>query len=293
MAITDFKNRLVVVTGAASGIGRATALAFAREGANIVATDLKAEALDPVKREIEALGATCMTHAVDVADEAGMKAFADAVQVRFGAPHVVINNAGIGYIGLFLKSDLAHWHRMLDVNVMGVVHGSYFFLPMMLAAGGPRHLLNVASPSGEFPSPAMSAYAASKAAVSVFTEALKMELAGGNVHVATVFPGVVNTAIVRSNLGVSPSVSDATLEKLRNFYATKGCSPDLIAAAMLDAVRTDRDIVLAGPKAALGHYLKRISLRLIRAATLDFARKSGFLQEPTRAGGDARVGRQP
>ncbi len=277
MAIRDFRNKVVVITGSAAGIGRSTALAFAREGATVVASDLKAEALEPVRQEIEALGVPCMTHAVDVSDEAGMKVFAEVVQARFGAPHVLINNAGIGYIGLFLKSDLAHWQRMLGVNIMGVVHGSYFFLPMMLAAEGPRHLLNVASPSGNFPSPAMSAYAATKAAVAVFTEALKMEHSGSNLKVATVYPGVVNTDIVRSNLGVSPSVSDATLVKLREFYRRDGCSPDVIATAMLNAVRNDRDIVNAGPKAALSYHLKRVSLKLIRAATLDYARKSGFL----------------
>ncbi len=276
MAITDFRNKTVVITGAAAGIGRSTALAFAREGATIVSSDLRAETQESLKQEIEALGVPCMTYAVDVSDEAGMKAFAEAVQARFGAPHVVINNAGIGYIGMFLKSDLAHWQRMLGVNVMGVVHGSYFFLPMMMAADGPRHLLNVSSPSGNFPSPAMSAYAATKAAVGIFTEALKMELTDSNVKISTIFPGVVNTDIVRSNLGVSPSVSESTLDKLRKFYAASGCSPDVIGKAMVDAVRRDRDIVNSGPKAALGYHLKRVSLKLIRAATLDYARKSGF-----------------
>ena len=86
MAIRDFKNKVVVVTGAAAGIGRSTALAFAREGATIVASDLRAETQESLKQEVEALGVPCMTHAVDVSDEAGMKAFAEAVQARFGAP---------------------------------------------------------------------------------------------------------------------------------------------------------------------------------------------------------------
>ena len=82
---------------------------------------------------------------------------------------------------------------------------------------------------------------------------------------------------MRSNLGVSPSVADATLVKLRDFYRRDGCSPDVIAADMVKAVRNDRDIVNSGPKAALSYHLKRVSLKLIRAATLDYARKSGFL----------------
>jgi short-subunit dehydrogenase len=277
MAITEFRNKIVVVTGAASGIGRASALTFAREGADIVAADLAAAALEPVSKEIETLGVRCMPYAVDVADEAAMKAFAEAVQARFGAPHVLLNNAGTGYLGLFLESDLAHWKRILDINVMGVVHGCYFFLPQMIAAGGPRHVLNVSSSAGNFPSPSMGAYAASKGAVSIWTEALKMELSGTEVHVTVVCPGVVNTQIVRRNLGVAPGVPDATLERMREYYDKIGCSPELIARDMVDAVRRDGDIVLSGPKAALAYYARKISVKLIRAIMIDFSRKSGYL----------------
>jgi len=277
MAIKDLKDKTVVVTGAASGIGRATALAFAREGANIVAADLKRDPLDAVGREVEALGVSCMTHAVDVSDEAAMKTFADAVEASVGAPHVMVNNAGIGYMGMFLDSDLEHWKRVLAVNVMGVVHGCYFFLPMMKAAGDARSLLNVSSSAGNFPSPAMAAYAASKGAVSLFTETLKMEMAGTNVHVATVCPGIINTPIVRDHLGVSAKVSDATLVKLREFYQRDGCTPDVVATDIVRAVKNDGDIVLTGPMAAMAYHMRRVSIKLIRAITLRFSRKAGFI----------------
>ena len=277
MAITDFRNKTVVVTGAAAGIGRATAIAFAREGANLVIADLRREALEPVRKEIEDLGVSCLPYVVNVADEAAMRAFAEAVDARFGAPHVVVNNAGVGYLGLFLKSDLAHWKRILDVNVMGVVHGCYFFLPLMIAAGGPRHLLNVSSSAGNFPSPSMGAYAASKGAVSIWTEALKMELADSNVHVTTVCPGVVNTEIVRGHLGVAPSVPAATLQKMSEYYDRVGCSPELVARDMVKAVRKDGDIVLTGPKAALAYQVRRASVKLIRSIMIDFSRKAGYL----------------
>ena len=277
MAIKDLNKKIVVVTGAASGIGRATARTFAREGASLVISDLNATALDEVKAEIEALGVPCMAYVVNVADETAMKAFAEAVQAQVGAPHVLINNAGIGYIGQFLQSDLAHWQRVLAVNLMGVVHGCYFFLPQMLAAGGPRHLLNVSSSAGNFPSPSMGAYAASKGGVSLFTETLKMELAASNVHVSTVCPGVVNTEIVRNHLSVGPGVTDVTLEKMRAYYAREGCSPDVIAKDMLKAVRNNGDIVLSGPKTALAYYVSRFSLKLMRIIMIDFSRKSGYL----------------
>lgn len=277
MAITEFRNKVVVVTGAAAGIGRATALAFAREGAAIVAADLRAEALGPVVQEVEGLGVRCMPYAVNVADEAAMRAFAEAVQAQLGAPHVLINNAGIGYFGLFLQSDLEHWRRVMDVNLMGVVHGCHAFLPLMLVAGGPRNLLNVASPSGLVPSPSMGAYAASKGAVYSFTEVLKLELHDSNVHVSTVFPGVTNTAIVRNKANVSPSFTDAALARIDNFYETKGCSPEVIARDMLKAVMRDSDMVLSGPNAAMAYHMRRVSLKLVRAVVRDFSRKAGFL----------------
>jgi NAD(P)-dependent dehydrogenase (short-subunit alcohol dehydrogenase family) len=277
MAIRDLNNKVVVVTGAASGIGRETALAFAREGASIVAADLKAEALEPVAQAIEALGVSCMPYAVDVSDEAAMKAFAEAVEARFGAPHVMINNAGIGYLGLFLESDLEHWQRILNVNVMGVVHGCYYFLPMMIEAGGPRNLINVSSSAGNFPSPSMGAYAASKGAVSIWTEGLKMELTDSNVHITTFCPGVINTPIVRNWHGVSPSVPDSTVTKMGEYYDKVGWLPARVAKDMLKAVRNDGDIVLSGPKASLAYHVRRVSVKLIRAVMIDFSRKSGFL----------------
>ncbi len=277
MAIKDFHRKTVVITGAASGIGRATALAFAREGANIVAADISADALEPFRKEIEALGVECMPCAVNVADESAMKAFSEMVQARFGAPHVLVNNAGIGYLGLFLQSDLAHWKRILDVNVMGVVHGCYYFLPMMIAAGDARHVINVSSSAGNFPSPSMGAYAASKGAVSIWSEGLKMELADSKVHVTVMCPGVINTPIVRNWAGVAPSVTDETLAKMRDYYQREGCSPDVVAKDMVRAVRGNGDIVLSGPKVALAYHARRISVKLIRAIMIDFSRKAGYL----------------
>jgi NAD(P)-dependent dehydrogenase (short-subunit alcohol dehydrogenase family) len=277
MAITDLRGKQVVVTGAASGIGRATVIAFAREGANIVAADLDEPALAGLKTEIEALGISCLAQRLDVSDEAAVGRFAETVQQSVGAPNVLVNNAGIGYLGLFLRSDLAHWKRVLDVNLMGVVYGCYHFLPKMVAAGGPRHVLNVSSSAGNYPVPCLAAYAASKFAVSGFSEVLKMELTGTGVRVTTVCPGVIDTPIISVKNNVSPSVSEEQTKRLQGYYKRVGCSPDVVAAGMVRAVREDVDVLLTGPSARLVYHLRRVSLRLVRAMTLRFARQSGYL----------------
>jgi NAD(P)-dependent dehydrogenase (short-subunit alcohol dehydrogenase family) len=206
-----------------------------------------------------------------------MQAFAEHVRHAAGVPHVLVNNAGVGYLGRFLDSDLAHWQRVLDVNLMGVVHGCHAFLPMMIAAGGPRQVLNVASSAANYPSPAMAAYAASKYAVAGLSEVLKMELAGTGVGVATICPGVVNTPIVQARGNTAPAVTPAQLDKLQAYYASKGCPPELVAEAMVRAARRGDDIVLVGPYAQLIYHARRVSLRLVRRLMLDGARKSGYL----------------
>ncbi len=279
MAIESLRDKRVVITGAASGIGRAAVLAFGREGARVVAVDRDGSGLATVRSETEAIGAACETHVVDVSDADAMQALADDLCARGGPPDVLVNNAGIGYLGLFLASDLAHWRRVLDVNVMGVVHGCHAFLPAMVAAGGPRHVLNVASSAGNFPVPSMAAYAASKYAVSGLSEVLKMELAATDVHVTTVCPGVIDTPIVTVRSNMAPSISEAQIARLQAYYRREGCSPDVVAKDMLRAVRTDVDVLLTGPAARLIYHLRRISLRLVRTVTLRFARQSGYLAE--------------
>lgn len=277
MAIANLKGKQVLITGAGSGIGRAAAIAFARRGANIVASDIQLGPLEAVKQEIETFGVTCLIYVVDVSNETAIKEFAASVHEKVGAVDVLINNAGIAYFGLFLESDLEHWPRVLNVNVMGVVHGCRYFIPQMIAAGGPRQVLNVASSAGNFPAPSMAAYAASKHAVAGFSEVLKMELADTQIGITTVCPGVINTAIVTTGAGVAPSVPASQIAKLQAYYLAKGCSPDVVAADMVRAVEKGQDICLTGPGAALVFHLKRLSLRLVRMATVVSARRMGYL----------------
>jgi NAD(P)-dependent dehydrogenase (short-subunit alcohol dehydrogenase family) len=277
MAIPDLKNKKILITGAASGIGRAAALAFARRGAHIIATDINSDALKHVCHDVEALGGSCMTYALDVSSESAMQALAEHVHSTLGPLDVLINNAGIGYLGQFLKSDLAHWQRVMNINLMGVVHGCYHFIPQMVAAGGPRQVLNVASAAGIYPSPTMAAYAASKHAVFGFSEVLKMELADTSVGVTTVCPGVINTPITSAPGAVSPSISAAQLDRLQAYYQARGCAPELVAEGMVCAVQNGQHLLLVGPFAKFIHHVKRLSLGLIRRLVLSDARKIGYL----------------
>ncbi len=277
MSIPNLKNKRVLITGAGSGIGRATVIAFAKRGAHIIASDINLAPLESLKQEVEALGSACQIYAVDVSNDAAMQAFAATVQVEGGAPDVLINNAGISYFGLFLDADITHWSRILNVNLMGVVYGCRYFLPQMLDAGGPRRVLNVASTAGIYPAPSMGAYSASKHAVMGLTEVLKMELADTTIGFTTVFPGVINTPLAATPSGVASKVTAAQLAKTSAHYQTAGCAPEVVAEDMVRAVQKGHDICLTGPGAALVYHLKRLSLSLIRRVMMVNAKKIGYL----------------
>jgi len=277
MGLAELKDRTVLVTGAGSGIGRATALAFARCGARLVVSDINATALTGVRTEIEALGTPCHVHVADVADEAAMRAMAEAVHAAVGPLDVLVNNAGIGYLGSFVSSPLESWRRVIDINVMGVVHGCYFFLPRMVAAGGLRRIVNVASLAGIAPAATMSAYAASKHAVIGLSDVLALELASTEVGVTTVCPGIIDTPITDSPAAISPSVPAEQLARLRAYYRANGAQPERVADAIVDGVTRGRSLVLVGPMARPAYHIKRISRGLLRRLSLADSRKAGYL----------------
>lgn len=278
MSIKNLRGKRVLVTGAASGIGRATAIAFARQGAELVMCDLGVERLEPVRDAICALGVPCTTHGVDVSDEAAVIEFSRRVHAQGGPIDVLINNAGIGYLGGLLDTPVQAWRRTLDINVMGVVHGLRSFLPQMHAAGGLRRVVNVASVAGIAPAPNMSVYAASKSAVIGLSESLSLELRlrESQVGVSVVCPGIINTAITRDTRNVSPGFDMAQLAKLQAFYEAKGVNADVVATAIVDAVRSGRELVLVGPFAKPLYHLRRLSRALLRHVLLIDARKMGY-----------------
>ncbi|WP_106401649.1 SDR family NAD(P)-dependent oxidoreductase [Actinocorallia populi] len=175
--LQDFRGRVVVVTGGASGIGRALGERFAAAGARVVLADVEAEALDRTVKELSFVGEVAGVR-TDVTDPASVEALAAEVYERYGAVHVLVNNAGVGAPSAKVWETTPNdWRWVHAVNVFGVAHGVQAFVPRMLAGGEPGHIVNTSSGDGAVnPLPAASVYAASKAAVSTLTECLAVQL---------------------------------------------------------------------------------------------------------------------
>jgi len=272
----NLKGRQVLVTGAASGIGLECARSFARRGANLVISDIDAVALERARAGIAALGVRCMAQTCDVSQDASVRELANAVQREVGAIDVLVNNAGVAFLGGFEETPLGEWRRIIDINVMGIVHCVDAFLPAMRAAGGQRKIVNVASTAGVAPMPNMAAYAASKHAVVGLSEVLAMELDGTGISVLVVCPGIINTAIIHVS-PTSSSIGPAQQERLRKYYAEHGCTPDLVGEDIVHAVQNDRAFLFTGPLARSGNLGMRLSRRLARKFAIAKARESGYL----------------
>ncbi|MBU6503878.1 MAG: SDR family oxidoreductase [Burkholderiales bacterium] len=203
--ITNFKGKTAVLTGAGSGFGLECARIGARLGMNLVLVDVQQDALDKAAAEMQAAGASVLARKVDVSSAAQMEALAQAVHERFGAPHLVFNNAGVGSGGLIWENSLKDWEWVLGVNVMGVVHGVRLFTPMMLDAAQKDptwrgHIVNTASMAGLLNPPNMGVYNVSKHAVVSLSETLYQDLAlvTDQVSASVLCPFFVATGISQS-----------------------------------------------------------------------------------------------
>jgi NAD(P)-dependent dehydrogenase (short-subunit alcohol dehydrogenase family)/pimeloyl-ACP methyl ester carboxylesterase len=244
---------LVVVTGGGSGIGRATALEFARRGATVVVCDLDLEA---ARRTAES--ADGAAYQVDVSDEKAMEAFAAEVVTKHGVPRVVVNNAGIGHAGTVLDTTIDEWRRVLDVNLFGVIHGCRAFGPR-LGKGG--HIVNVASAAAFLPPKDMAAYATSKAAVVALSDALRGELKRRGVRVSAICPGFVNTNITRTVTysGLTESQTQQRRDRATRLYARRNYPPEKVARAIVAAVERNTPLVAVTPEAKVFRAISRFA----------------------------------
>jgi NAD(P)-dependent dehydrogenase (short-subunit alcohol dehydrogenase family) len=249
----DFGGRVAVVTGGASGIGRALAERCAAEGMQVVIADVEQAALDRTAAELGVAGIQ-----TDVSNAESVAALADAVLARFGRVDLVCNNAGVGGGGLMKDQTLNDWKWVLGVNLWGVVHGIQFFLPHLLANPEGGHIVNTASMAGLAAWPGIGPYNASKYAVVGLSETLAAELEadGARVKVSVLCPGWVRTNILDSQRNRpaelrNPSRAKADArqrnDQTREIFATVALDPAAVAGMVVEAVREDRFWVITHP----------------------------------------------
>jgi NAD(P)-dependent dehydrogenase (short-subunit alcohol dehydrogenase family) len=256
--VKKLSGGVAVVTGAASGIGRALALEFAAEGMTLALADRDEKGLHETVLLAARVGGTASLHVLDVSDESAVNAFAQDVLREHGRVSIVVNNAGVSIFGTVqeLATDEIGW--LMNINFWGVVYGTKAFLPALLAQPE-ACLVNVSSVFGLWGPPGQSAYAASKFAVRGFTEALRGELLGTNVHVLTVHPGGIKTAIARSSRvarAADPALAERSTKAFEERLLTT--PPETMAAAIVDGIKKKRDRVVAGAQAPRIDVLMRL-----------------------------------
>ena len=249
-------DRVAVVTGAGSGIGRATSEALAAQGCDLALVDISESSLQQTAAAIRALGRTASIHVADVGDAAAMDALPDAVVAAHGSCHVLVNNAGVTSAGPFADESLDDLRWIVDINVWGVVHGCRAFLPLLREADE-AHIVNMSSMVGLLGLPQNASYALTKGAVRAFGESLRNELVRTDIGVTTVFPGAIHTNITNSARGAQ---AGRLAELGRSRLAPIAMRPpSAVAKRIVTAIRKDRGRVVVGPDAHLVSLWSRLA----------------------------------
>lgn len=286
--ITDFNGKTAVLTGAGSGFGLECARIGAKLGMNLVLIDVQKDALELASAEMQAAGAQVLARQVDVSDAAQMEALAIEVKQRFGAPHLVFNNAGVGSGGLVWENSVKDWEWVLGVNVMGVVHGVRLFTPMMLEAAKndatwQGHIVNTASMAGLLSPPNMGIYNVSKHAVVALSETLYQDLSlvSEQVGASVLCPFFVATGISKSHRNrPSAMASDKPTASQKIQQAMTGKAVDSgkvsaadVAAMVFEAVKENRFYIYSHPKAIRSVQTRMEDVLQARNPTSPFADK--------------------
>jgi NAD(P)-dependent dehydrogenase (short-subunit alcohol dehydrogenase family) len=248
-----FGDTLVSVTGAGSGIGRETALAFVREGAEVVISDIDEAGVKDTAAQIAARGGIAHAYTLDVADADAVERFAEEVSATHGVPDIVVNNAGVGQAGLFLDTPREQFDRIIDINFGGVVNCCRSFGRRLVDRGTGGHIVNVASMAAYAPQQSMNAYSTSKAAVFMFGDCLRAELDQAGIGLTTVCPGVIDTNIVHTTRFDVPAGKQAKVEARRSqiekAFAARRYGPEKVAKAIVSAVKKNKPIRPVTPEA--------------------------------------------
>ena len=264
-----FGDTLVSVTGAGSGIGRETAFAFAREGAEVVVSDIDEASVKETAAEITARGGVAHAYVLDVSDPEAVEAFAERVSAEHGVPDTVVNNAGIGQAGRFLDTPPEEFDRVLDINLGGVVNGCRSFGRRLVERGTGGYIVNVASMAAYSPFQSLNAYCTSKAAAYMFSDCLRAELDAAGIGLTTICPGVINTNIINTTrfdapVGKGEDV-DGRRGQLGRLFALRHYGPEKVAKAIVSSVKKNKPIRPVAPEAYALYGISRVAPQALRS----------------------------
>jgi NAD(P)-dependent dehydrogenase (short-subunit alcohol dehydrogenase family) len=255
----ELTGRRVLITGAASGIGRAVATAAGRSGARLFLTDRNEAMLHESAAELRAAGAdVALAHPVDVTDLAQVQALADAVHGEGGSVDVVMNVAGVSAWGTVDRLEHRHWQAMIDVNLMGPIHVIETFVPAMIAAGRGGHLVNVSSAAGLLGLPWHAAYSASKFGLRGVSEVLRFDLRPHRIGVSLVCPGGVATPLTETVEIAGVDQSGAAFARMQAHFRNRAVTPEQAAEAILRGVRRNRYLIYTSRDIQLAYLLQRV-----------------------------------
>lgn len=253
----NFQQKKTFVTGAASGIGRATALALAKEGAELFLTDIDAASLEAAVAEIhEAGGRVVMSRALDVSDYEAVRAYARDIHAAHGSMDLVLNVAGIAIWGAVENMEHRQWRQVIDVNLMGPIHVIESFVPEMIRAGRGGHLVNVSSAAGLFGLPWHAAYSGSKFGLRGVSEVLRFDLRRHRIDVSLVCPGGVDTGLVQTVQIAGVDTTAPFMNRLRAAFKAHAISPEKAARAILSGIRARRYLVFTSMDIRLGYFFQ-------------------------------------
>jgi NAD(P)-dependent dehydrogenase (short-subunit alcohol dehydrogenase family) len=252
-------GKRVLITGAASGIGRALATAAAREGARLVLTDRNEALLEQAAAELRSAGAdVALSRAADVSDLDQVQALAAAAHAEGGSVDIVMNVAGISAWGTVDRLEHRHWKSMVDVNLMGPIHVIESFVPAMIAAGRGGHLVNVSSAAGLLGLPWHAAYSASKFGLRGVSEVLRFDLRQHGIGVSLVCPGGVATPLTETVEIAGVDQTTAAFRRLQAHFRKRAVSPEQAAAAILRGMRRNRYLVYTSRDVRFAFLLQQV-----------------------------------
>lgn len=276
--MTTISGKLAVITGAASGIGRATAIELARRGARVAMTDLNRGGLAETEALIKAAGGEATTYLLDVADRDAVHAFAQEIEASHGGADIVINNAGVAQIARVEDLTYDDFEWVMNIDFWGMVYGTKAFLPQFQAKGG-GHIVNVSSLFGLLAVPSQAAYNSAKFAIRGFTEALRHEMKGTDIKVSCVHPGGIKTNIVRNARFLQSTRAAEREEAVTGFDRLARTTPERAGIVIVDGIEKNKERILIGMDAKIIDLLQR--LMPASYGKVLFRRNSAILRKPT------------